>query len=164
MEKKKVRNINIEGARLVLKNFQGKPSMYNADGDRNFGVLLTEDEAERYAADGWNVKRFKAKPDDPDNYEQPWLSVKVRFDLYPPIAVLITSEGKINLTEDTIGQLDWTIFENCDVIVSPYSYPATATHPEGISAYLKAIYVTKDEDDFSRKYASIPYVNERRNE
>lgn len=155
-EKKVTGNVRIEGARLIFKNFQGKKSEYNDAGNRNFGVLLDEDLAEQLEMDGWKVKRLRPRPDDPDQYEQPWLSVKVKFNPYPPIAVLINSRGKKKLDEDTIDQLDWSIIKNCDLIIRPYNYPAMGGRPAGVSAYMKAIYVTISEDEFEGKYADIP--------
>lgn len=152
-------NIRISGARLIFKNFQGKKTEYNDEGNRNFGVLLDDDLAEQLKADGWKVKYRPPREDDPDQYEQPWLSVKVRFNPYPPIAVLINSRGKKKLTEETIDQLDWSRIVNCDLIIRPYNYPAIKGRPAGVSAYLKAIYVTISEDEFEEKYASIPYLD-----
>lgn len=159
-ERKVTSNINIEGATLVCKNFQGKGGRYNAEGNRNFGVLLDDELAEQLTEDGWNVKHFRPREDDPEQHPQAWLSVKVKFGDYPPIAVLITSRGKKKLDAETIGQLDWTRIKNCDVIVRPYNYPASDITPAGVAAYLKAIYVTVQEDDFESKYADIPDLDE----
>lgn len=156
MSEKITSNINIEGAKLIFKNFQGKKTDYNKEGNRNFGVLLDDNLAEQLMADGWPVKFLKPKEDDPDQYEQPWLPVKVKFNPYPPIAVLINSRGKKKLDEETIDQLDWSIIKNCDLIIRPYNYPAMNKRPAGVSAYLKAIYVTISEDEFAEKYANIP--------
>ena len=155
-QRKITSNIHIEGAKLIFKNFQGKGGEYNSEGERNFGVLLDDELAENLKNDGWRVKYRPPKEDDPDGYMQPWLSVKVRFDPYPPIAFLINSRGKKKLTEDTIDQLDWSIIKNCDLIIRPYNYPATKGRPAGVSAYLKAIYVTISEDEFAEKYADVP--------
>lgn len=161
MSEKVTSNINIEGARLIFKNFQGKKSDYNDEGNRNFGVLLDDDLAEQLMADGWPVKHLRPKEDDPDHYEQPWLPVKVKFNPYPPIAVLINSRGKKKLDEDTIDQLDWSIIRNCDLIIRPYNYPAIKGRPAGVSAYLKAIYVTISEDEFAEKYGDIPDLDDQ---
>lgn len=158
--KKVTNNIFIEDAKLIFKNFQGKGTEFNAEGNRNFGVLLDDELAENLVADGWNVKHLKAREDDPDHYEQPWLAVKVKFGQIPPICQLINSRGKIKLNEDTIEQLDWSVIKTCDVIIRPYNYPAMAGRPAGVSAYLKAIYVTLDEDRFARKYADLPDLDE----
>ncbi len=155
-EKKVTQNIKIEGAKLIFKNFRGITSQYNTDGKRSFGVLLDDDLAEELISDGWNVKHLNPREDDPERYEQPWLPVKVKFNLYPPIAVLINSKGKKRLDEETIDQLDWTLIKNCDLLIRPYNYPAMQGRPAGVSAYLKSIYVTILEDEFAEKYADIP--------
>lgn len=160
MSKTVTQNIKIEGATLVKKNFSGDKKEYNQKGDRNFLVLLDPDAADALARDGWPIKHFKAKEDDPDGFEQPFMKVKVFFGKFPPTAVLITSRGKKSLDEDTIGQLDFIRYKNIDLIIRPYNYPGFNGHPAGISAYLKAIYVTVDEDDLELKYADIPELED----
>lgn len=155
-EKKVTSNINLEDAKLIFKNFAGKPGEFNAEGNRNFGVLIPDNLVDDLIADGWKVKFLRPREDDPDQYAQPWLPVKVKFGQIPPIAVLITSRGKCRLTEETIDQLDWSIIKTCDVIIRPYNYPALHGRPAGVSAYLKAIYATIQEDEFAGKYAGIP--------
>lgn len=163
--KKVIGNIKIEGARMIFKNFQGKPSQYNKDGDRNFGVLLDNELAEALKADGWNVKYRPARNEDED--DQPWLSVKVKYGMYPPIVNLINSNGKIRLTEETVGQLDWTQIKSADMIIRPYNYPAMVDKEgneirrAGIAAYLKSLYVVVREDDLAAKYADIPDISEQ---
>lgn len=159
-QKKVTSNIHIEGAKLLKRNFRGEKTDYNEEGKRNFGVYLDDDLAESLIADGWPVKYLKPRKDDPDQYRQPCLFVKVNFNPYPPIAVLINSKGKKRLDEDTIDQLDWSIITNCDLIIRPYNYPAIKGRPAGVSAYLKAIYVTISEDEFVEKYAGIPDLDE----
>ena len=159
-EKRVTSNFAVEGARIIFRNFSGKGSQYDSEGSRNFGLLLSEEDAQMLAADGWNVKRRPPRADDPEGYEQPWLPVKVKFGKFPPIAVLINSRRKIRLDEDTIGRLDHTRIKNCDVIVRPYNYPASNVTSAGVAAYLKAIYVTVEEDAFEEKYAEIPYADD----
>ncbi len=160
-EKSRISNIKIEGGRLIFKNFQGKENLpYNKEGDRNVGVLLDDELAEQLKADGWHVKYRPPRQDD--GYEQPWLSVKVKYGMYPPTIVLINSNGKIRLTEETVGQLDWTQIQKADMIIRPYEYPAMLDkngkeiRPAGIAAYIKSLYVTVQEDDLAAKYADIP--------
>lgn len=149
-------NIRVLDAKITFKNFSGKPSMYNRDGDRNFGLILDEELANDLLKDGWNVKRLKPREDDPDQYETPWLPVKVKFGKIPPICVLITSAGKRRLTKETIDQLDWTKYKKIDLVVRPYEYPARDGRPGGIAAYLKALYFTVQEDELAYLYADIP--------
>lgn len=155
-EKKVTRNITIEDVKIVNKNFAGKRTDYNNAGNRNFCILLPDGLAEELMEEGWNVKHFRPREDDPDQYEQPFLNVKIKFDPYPPVVQLITSKGKIKLDEETIDQLDWSIIETADIIIRPYNYPATRDREAGVSAYVKALYVTIKEDELAKKYADVP--------
>ena len=163
-EKKVTGLITIEDARLIYKNFQGKPSMYNAEGNRNFGVLLTDELAERLIADGWRVKYLNPKEDDPEQYRQPWLPVKIKFGMYPPIAKIINDKGQKSLDEETIGMLDWTPARTVDLVIRPYNYPEQPGRPAGVSAYMKAIYYTVLEDPIAKKYEDIPDLDGENNE
>ena len=159
-ETRKVKNnINIEDARLIFKNFAGKGTQFNEEGNRNFGVILDHELADQLIEDGWRVKYLKPAEDDPDQVKTPWLSVKVKFNPYPPVCQLITERGIIKMNEETIDQLDWSHIKTCDIIIRPYNYPAVKGRPAGVSAYLKAIYVQIEEDNFSKKYANIPVLN-----
>lgn len=148
--------IKIEGAKLILRNFSGVRKEYNEEGNRNFGVLLTDEHANQLASAGWNIKYLNPRPDDPTQHRQPWLKVKVKYGKISPIANLITTRGRTRLDENTIGQLDYARYKWIDLIVRPYNYPASNLRPAGTAAYLKAIYVTLQEDDFASKYADIP--------
>lgn len=154
-------NIRLEGAQLIFRNFQGKPGPYNDDGDRNFGVIIpTEELAQKLLDDGWNIRRLRPREDDPEQIMVPWLKVKVKYGKYPPIANLINSRGKKRLDEETIEQLDWCRIRNCDLVIRPYNYQARPGHPAGISAYMKAIWVTIEEDEFDMKYADLRDLDE----
>lgn len=165
-KEKRLSDLKIEDGRLIFKNFQGKESLpYNKAGDRNFGVLLDDDTAKAMEADGWHVKRRPPRPED--GYEQPWLPVKVKYGMYPPIITLINSSGKMKLTEETVGMLDWSIITHADMIIRPYEYDAIIgkdgkeMRPAGVAAYVKALYVTIQEDDLAAKYADIPDIDVR---
>lgn len=159
-EKRVVGNLTIEDASIIFKNFQGKPSQYNREGDRNFGVLLDDETAEKLDRDGWRVKYLRPREDDPEQHRQAWLPVKVKFNNIPPIVELINSRGRIKLDEELIGQLDWTRIAKCDLVISPYNYPEMPGRPAGVTAYLRSLYVTVIEDHLAEKYADIPYLDE----
>lgn len=151
--------IQIKGASLIFRNFRGEGSLYNKEGDRNFGILLDEDLANALEADGWRIRRLKPKEDDPEQYEQPWLKVNVNYGgKIPPTVMLINHRGKKRLDEETVNQVDYTRIANCDLTIRPYHYPGTPGRPAGISAYLQAIYITVREDELEEKYADIPDI------
>lgn len=153
---KRVGEITVEGATIIFRNFRGQPSEFNSEGTRSFGLLVDDDLAEDLRADGWNVKTLKPRNEEEEKHPQAWLPVKVKYGKIPPIAVLITSRGKTRLTEETVGQLDWARIKNVDLMVRPYQYPEMSGRPAGISAYLKSIYVTIQEDALEEKYGNIP--------
>lgn len=159
-EQRVTRNIKIEDAKLIFRNFRGEKSDYNDEGNRNFGVLLPDDMVDELIAEGWRVKFLRPREDDPEEYRQPWLPVKVKFGTIPPVIVLINGIGKMKLDEETVGQLDWTKPKHVDLIIHPYNYPAIKGRPAGVSAYLRTMYFTKDEDDFAAKYADVPDLDE----
>lgn len=143
--------IRIEGAKIIFRNFSGAPTKFNAaGGKRSFSLLLDDEKfVKKIQKDGWEPKPLKPR-DDSD--EPHWhLPVTVRFDRYPPKVVMVKGRSKTQLSEDTVGMLDWANIENVDVAVIPYHY----THParSGVSAYLKTMYVTIEEDEFEAKYA-----------
>lgn len=146
-------NETIENARLVFRNFTGKPTTFDPKGgSRTFGVLLDVDRATRMAELGWNVKTLR--PREEGDEPQPYISVKVNFGTRPPRIVMIASRGRTNLGEDEVNVLDFVDIKNADLILRAYNYDVNGR--QGISAYLQALYITIEEDDLERKYADVP--------
>jgi hypothetical protein len=148
----------MEGVQIVFRNFAGKEGQYNRAGDRNFAVLLADDDANTLSEAGWNVKWLKPREDDlaedPDTAPQAYLPVSVAYGKgRPPTVALITSRGRTNLGEDDIEMLDWADITNVDLIVRPYSWEVQ--NKTGIKAYLKSMFVTIEEDALERKYAEL---------
>lgn len=144
----------MEGVTIVFRNFEGKEGPYNKQGDRNFAVLLDEQVAKDMAEDGWNVKWLKPREDDEgDAEEQAYLPVSLRYDVFPPNVVLVTSGGRTTLDEKTIEMLDYADILNVDLIVRPYTWEVNAK--SGIKAYVKTMYVTIEEDPLVKKYSMM---------
>lgn len=152
MPKQRLDNLSIEGAILKYRNFSGKPGQYNAKGLRNFCLVLDKELADTLANDGWNVRVSESK--DPDEEPAYLLQVSVSFDNYPPKIYYITSESKTKLDEESVGMLDWVQIKSADVIVRPYEWAVSGK--SGVKAYLKALYLTGEEDEFENKYINVP--------
>jgi hypothetical protein len=143
----------LEGRRIIFRNFSGAEGRFNAKGNRNFNVLLEDDEALAMINDGWNVKYLQ--PREEGDQPQPRLEVTVKFDKgRPPRIVLITSRGKTTLDESMVDLLDWAEIENSDMILRPYKWEVNGR--TGVKAYLKALYVTIREDELEKKYMDVP--------
>lgn len=152
MPKNKIGQVVLENRRIIFRNFSGAPGKFNAEGDRNFNVLLEEEEAKAMLADGWNVKYLQ--PREEDDLPQPRLDVSVRYNARPPRIILITSRGKTPLDESMVDILDWAEIDNVDLILNPFEW--TVNGRSGVKAYLKAIYVTIHEDELELKYRDVP--------
>ena len=141
-----------ENCRLIFKNFSGTPSDYNREGDRNFCVVIEDQEvAKRMKSDGWNVKFLAARDESEDDLA--YLPVAIAFGNRPPTVVMLTHNGRTRLDEDMIGMLDYAEIENIDLIVRPYNWERNGK--SGVKAYTKSLYVTLKEDALARKYANI---------
>lgn len=146
--------LSIENAEIGFRNFSGRPSTYNAEGQRNFCVFLDTELAEALSEDGWNV-RWPKDP-RPDDDRKPYLQVSVKFDPYPPNIKMVTaSNGVVQLDADSVGLLDDADIENVDVRIRPYNWTLQDGR-SGVKAYVKDMYVTIQEDPFAHKYASQP--------
>lgn len=148
------KTITFENCRMVFKNFSGKEGKFNREGDRNFALLLSHEDAASMARDGWNIKELQ--PREEGDPTQPYISVKVKYSENgrPPRVVLVTSKGKTELDEDTISMIDWADIKNTDLIIRPYDWDINGN--TGRTAYLKSLFVTINEDDLDLKYADVP--------
>lgn len=142
----------MENARIVFRNFAGAEGMYNREGDRNFCVLLEEDLARDMIEDGWNVKRLR--PREGDETGTPYIQVSVGFKGRPPRMVMITSKGRVDLSQESCILLDWADIETVDLIIRPYHWVVSGR--TGVKAYLKSIFVVIKEDYLELKYSNVP--------
>lgn len=148
-------------AHVLFPNFAGREGQYNKEGDRSFGLRIDdEDRAIDLLALGWNVKRLKER--EPGEGRTPWIPVSVGYDKgRPPKVMMITSEGKSLLGEDTVAALDDVEWEYCDIIIRPYSWgPISGNY--GVKAYLQSLAVTVKEDEIDKKYRDVPMIGEPR--
>ncbi len=147
------RELTLEGVRIRYPNFQGRADTFNQAGRRNFVVLLDDDTASAMKKEGWNVKVLA--PRDETDTPQAIMKVNVKYDGKgaPPRVYLITSRGKTLLDEDSVRVVDFAEIDNVDMIIRPWNYDINGS--QGISAYLKSIYVTMHEDDLMRKYRDV---------
>lgn len=145
-------NVTIENAKLAFRNFSGKEGRFNAAGQRNFCILLDDDVAKDLSRIGWNVKVLK--PRDEGDDPQPYIQVTVSYRVLPPKIVVLTSQNKTILGEETIHVLDWAEIDNVDLIIRPYQWEVNGK--TGIKAYVKSMYISLIEDELEKKYVKVP--------
>ena len=141
--------LQIEDARIIYRNFAGIGSKYNRDGDRNFAVIIPNQEiADELIADGWAVKI--KPPRDEDESPFMYLPVKVKFNNRGPAAYVKSGNSVQRLNKDTIGMLDEIDIQSVDMDLRAYDWEVNGK--TGKSAYLQAINVIQNIDRFGAKY------------
>ena len=146
--------LQIDDARIIHRNFAGRGDRYNREGDRNFSVIIEDQEiADALIEAGWNVKI--KPPRDEDDTPFMFLPVKLKFNDRGPNVYLITGNKKNELTEDTVACLDDIDIESVDLDIRPYDWVIQEGKPgekRGRSAYLQGIHVVQKIDRFAARY------------
>lgn len=145
--------VQIDDARIIYRNFAGAPSKFNREGDRNFAVVIDDqDIAEALTEKGWNVKIKPPREEGDEPFM--FLPVKVKFNERGPRVYLQNSLGgrnRVTLDEDTVGILDNVDITNVDLDIRPYDWDVQGK--TGRTAYLQSICVTQEVDRFLERYA-----------
>lgn len=145
--------VQIDEARIIYRNFSGAPSKFNREGDRNFAVVIEDqDIAEALTEKGWNVKIKPPREEGDEPFM--FLPVKVKFNERGPRVYLQNSLGgrnRVTLDEDTVGILDNVDITNVDLDIRPYDWDVQGK--TGRTAYLQSICVTQEVDRFLDRYA-----------
>lgn len=140
--------VTVRDAQMIWRNFEGRETVFKPAGNRSFNVVLDEKTAQQLSNDGWNV-RTKEPRDEGDDYLHT-LEVGVGYKVRPPRVVMITSNSRVNLGEETVGVLDWADIEKVDLIFHAYNWEVGGKG--GVKAYLKTMFVTINEDELEAEY------------
>ena len=143
--------LEIEDARIIYRNFSGLGTKYNREGDRNFAVIIPNQEiADELMKEGWAVKIKPPRNEDDSPFM--YLPVKVKFNNRGPAAYVKSGSSVQRLNEDTIGMLDEIDIQSVDMDLRPYDWEVNGK--TGRSAYLQAINVIQNIDRFGAQYAA----------
>lgn len=155
--------LQIDDARIVFRNFEGRGDKYNAEGSRNFALVIPNEEiADALANDknklgvGWNVK-IKAPREEGENPFM-YLPVKVKFNNRGPIINVISGRARVRLSESEVHKLDVMDISRVDLDIRPYD-------DEGRfgpfrSAYLESMEVYQNVNRFDQRWAEEEWPEE----
>ena len=140
--------LQIDDARIVYRNFSGTGSKFNREGDRNFAVVIPDqDIADELVNRGWNVKI--KPPRDEDDAPFMFLPVKIKFNERGPKVYLQSGEKTVELDEEGIDCLDDVDILGVDLDIRPYDWEVNGK--QGRTAYLQSIHVVQEIDRFAAR-------------
>lgn len=143
----------LEDVKIIFRNFAGIEREFNAEGERNFSVVLPPELAKKMLDDGWRVKQLKPRGEDEEEGDY-HIKVKVNYKKgRPPRVVMVSSRGRTDLGADEVDILDYAEIKQCDVVLNGWWSDMAGG---GYSAFLKSIFITINEDELDLKYASLP--------
>lgn len=144
-------NIIIEDAKIFWKNLSGAPDKFNSQGgNRTFCVWIPSlEDAQALLDIGWPIKY--SQPRDEQEDPRPYLKVKATYGKVPPNIYICNKHNKTLLDSSTVGIIDNAEIKRVDVEIRPYCYENIAGK-SGISAYVKTMYVTIQDDPFADRY------------
>ena len=145
--------LQIDDAKIIFKNFEGRGDKFNREGDRNFSLLIQDpDTADALIREGWNVKIKDARDEDEGPFMR--LPVKIKFSEYGPRVYLKSSKPEpIELDEESIGMLDQIDIESVDMDIRPFNWEVNGR--TGRTAYLQSMHVVQRIDRFAARYAGL---------
>lgn len=141
--------LQVSNARIIYRNFAGVGSKFNREGERNFSIVIPNQEiADELIADGWNVK---IKPPRED-FDEPFmhLQVKVKFNDRGPGVYVRSLDRVTRLNEETAGMVDEIDISSVDMDIRPYNWEVNGK--TGKTAYLENIEVIQNIDRFGARY------------
>lgn len=142
--------LQIDDARIMFRNFRGEGDRFNREGDRNFVLIIpNEDIADALAKEGWNVKI--KDPREEGDAPFMYLPVKVKFNDRGPQVYLVTGNRHNRLTEESVGMLDDIDIASVNMDIRPYDWEVNGK--TGRTAYLQSIEVFQEIDRFAARYA-----------
>lgn len=144
--------LQIDDAKIIFRNFEGRGGKFNREGDRNFSLLIEDpNTADAMIERGWNV-RIKPGRDEEDG---PFmrLPIKIKFSDYGPKVYLWTGNRRNELDEESIACLDNIDIDTVNLDIRPYDWEVNGR--TGRTAYLQTIEVFQRVDRFQERYNNM---------
>lgn len=149
--------LQVNDARIIYRNFRGEGSKYNREGDRNFAMIIPNEElADELIAHGWNVKIKAPREEGEDPFM--YLPIKVKFNDRGPHIYLMTGDRTNRLEEDMVPMLDDIDICSVNLDIRPYDWEVNGK--TGRTAYLQAMKVIQEIDRFAAEMAEEEYPEE----
>lgn len=149
------RILEIDDAQITFRNFEGRASKKNREGDRNFVLIIPDQEiADALIADenefgiSWNVKikEPKEEGDKPFIY----LPVKMKFNKRTSV-YLKSGASRVRMTEEMAKELDDLLIDHVDLDIAALDGISEISGKPFRSAWLRAIEIVQRFDRFQAR-------------
>ena len=141
--------LQIDEAKIIFRNFAGVGSKFNREGDRNFSVLIEDEDVANALADrDYNVKIKPPREEGDTPFMH--LPVKVKFNERGPRVFLKTGERVNELDEESIAVIDDIDIASVDMDLRTYEWEVNGK--TGRTVYLQSMHVVQEVDRFADRY------------
>ena len=136
---------DVVGHKMMWRNFEGKLGRFNAEGQKNFNIVLNERDAQFLIDEGFNVKYKEPKMEGEEGIYT--LKINVNFGGYKaPEIWMKNNHGNTQLTKDDVKILDWADIVEYFLIFNPN------IKPDSMTAYLDKLLVTVKESEYESQF------------
>ncbi len=137
-----------------FSHFDGRADTFNDEGDHNFTLILSEEQAQELMNEGWNIRTMDGREDgDPPEY---LLKVKISYRFEAPKIYIIKGTRKFRADETDLADIKRSTCDQLDVIITPSRW--VHGRESGVTAYVKEMYAKIRESRFSAAYADYEEV------
>lgn len=145
--------IEINNAKIIFKNFSGKPGVYNKEGDRNFCLVLPDDAAVDFFRRNGYSPTVKPSTSEAGEFFR-YIKVKLKFNQWGPTIILKSGDKKTRVDENLVSALDSIRIESVDMDIRPYHWERP-NGESGQTAYLSGMTVYQQIDRFEQMMMEI---------
>ena len=138
--------LEIDNARIIFRNLEGRGGLYNREGDRSFALVVPDEDArDALIEQGYNVKTKAPRDEDEEPHKNQ--TIKVKPNGRGPRIYLVSGRSKRELPEESWGLIDQISIANVSLDIHAYDWNVNGK--SGRSAYLAAMEVTQNIDRFA---------------
>lgn len=151
-----IEDVELENVKIkwAFSHFDGREDTFNAEGDHNFTMILSDETADKLRSEGWNIRDMAGYEEgDPDEH---LLKVKISYKFEPPKIYLLKGTRKIRAEQRDLADIRRDTCEQIDVIITPSRW--VNGQNSGITAYVKELYAQVRQSRFSAKYEDYEEV------
>ena len=147
-------DIILENTRIIHRNFEGRAGTYNRAGDRSFSAVIDASLVDNLREQGWQIRELPPREGIEGSESLFFIPTRVNFESNrPPEVFLVTKNGLVKLTSETVKTLDNAEIVKVDCTLHPHKWENNGK--SGVKAYLRRMYVYLREDPLAEKYDAM---------